>query len=381
MAHFMCVALLAVAVTASSIGTSLLPRGKAKAIPEFPFDPDTAKFCVWWFDNPDTTPPWTCEEIETLHGVSLQDFVFWNPSLRGDLCQMNPNQSYCLSALDEQHRGPGANSPTIPEPATVTVISTSVLEAPAPPPVTLTVVFTPEPPAPLTVTVLSTEAAPVVTPPTVTVVSTVQAPAIAPVTVTAVSVSVRTVLETLTLPPVTLPPATVTAVSTRVTTLPAQITSIPFTVPTTVTQTVQVPTTRTSTILSVSVSVSPTTITAIRTTTATQISTATATKTNTVTATVTVTQKVTVQVQVPPTTCIQPPPTKPTNNGINTPSPTQDGLTSNCKTFHFVQPGENCEIIAHKFGIPTDKFISWNQGAKKDCTTLWAGTWACVAVL
>lgn len=78
MANLLLLLLVATAaVTASSIRPALLPRGKAKSVPAFPFDPDTAKYCVWWFDNEDTTPPWTCEEIETLHGVSLQDFVYW----------------------------------------------------------------------------------------------------------------------------------------------------------------------------------------------------------------------------------------------------------------------------------------------------------------
>ncbi|KAM7212656.1 hypothetical protein V8F06_011984 [Rhypophila decipiens] len=380
-------ALLSVAGAASLTpphGASHVTRAKAKSIPAFPFDPDTAKLCVWWFDNEDVTPAWSCEEIEILHGVSLRDFVYWNPSLSLESCHMQANKSYCLSALDDQHLGPA------PEPATVTVISTSILEAPAPPPVTVTVLSTeiqiPEPTASVTITVVSTEAAP--TP--------------APVTVTSVSISIRTVLNTVTLPAATLAPVTVTAISTRVTTLPGQVSSIPVTVPITTTATQLVPTTRTLTAVSVSVSISPSTITstAVRTTTATAtiISTATTTRVNTATATATIistttttavrtttvtatiAQKVTIRVTLPPSTCIQTP-TKPTGNGISTPSPTQNGLTSNCKTFYFVKDGDTCENIANRFGITADKFISWNQGAKKDCTTLWAGTWACVAVL
>ncbi|KAM7189349.1 hypothetical protein V8F33_010128 [Rhypophila sp. PSN 637] len=200
--------LLGVAAAASLTpphGASHLTRATAKSIPAFPFDSDTAKVCVWWFDNEDVTPAWSCEEIEILHGVSLWDFVYWNPSLSLESCHMKANQSYCLSALSDQPLGPA------PEPATVTVISTSILEAPAPPPVTS--------------------------------------------------------------------------------------------------------------------------------------------------------------------------PTKPIGNGVSTPSPTQNGLTTNCKTFYFVKEGDTCENIASRFGITIDKFISWNQGAKKDCTTLWAGTWACVGVL
>ncbi|KAK4247525.1 hypothetical protein C7999DRAFT_14483 [Corynascus novoguineensis] len=68
-------------------------------------------------------------------------------------------------------------------------------------------------------------------------------------------------------------------------------------------------------------------------------------------------------------------------NGIATPSPIQDGMTKNCKTFHKVAASDTCASIASKYKITTAQFIKWNPAAKSDCTGLWANTYACVAVL
>jgi LysM repeat protein len=75
-----------------------------------------------------------------------------------------------------------------------------------------------------------------------------------------------------------------------------------------------------------------------------------------------------------------PTPTNP-GNGISTPSPIQDGMTRNCKTFHRVVAGDSCATIASRYRITTAQFISWNPAARSDCTGLWANTYACVAVL
>lgn len=75
-----------------------------------------------------------------------------------------------------------------------------------------------------------------------------------------------------------------------------------------------------------------------------------------------------------------PTPTDP-GNGIATPSPIQEGMTKNCKTFHKVASGDTCASIASRFRISTAQFISWNPAAKSGCTGLWANTYACVAVL
>ncbi|KAK8101915.1 LysM domain-containing protein [Apiospora kogelbergensis] len=72
--------------------------------------------------------------------------------------------------------------------------------------------------------------------------------------------------------------------------------------------------------------------------------------------------------------------TKP-GNGVATPTPTQSGMTPNCKTFHFVAANENCATIAARYRITTSQFVSWNPAAGSGCTGLWANTYACVAVL
>ncbi|KAI1860817.1 uncharacterized protein JN550_011279 [Neoarthrinium moseri] len=68
-------------------------------------------------------------------------------------------------------------------------------------------------------------------------------------------------------------------------------------------------------------------------------------------------------------------------NGVATPTPTQSGMTPNCKSFHFVATGENCATIASKYKISTTQFINWNPAVGSGCAGLWANTYACVAVL
>jgi LysM repeat protein len=74
-----------------------------------------------------------------------------------------------------------------------------------------------------------------------------------------------------------------------------------------------------------------------------------------------------------------PTPTNP-GNGIQTPTPIQEGMTKNCKRFHFVQAQETCGVIAGKYGISVSQFISWNPAAGSNCAGLWAQTYACVGV-
>ncbi|KAF6829222.1 LysM domain-containing protein [Colletotrichum musicola] len=73
-------------------------------------------------------------------------------------------------------------------------------------------------------------------------------------------------------------------------------------------------------------------------------------------------------------------PTQP-GNGIQTPSPIQSGMTTSCKSFHFVTPGQNCEAITARYGISQANFVRWNPAVKADCTGMWANAYVCVAVL
>lgn len=63
-----------------------------------------------------------------------------------------------------------------------------------------------------------------------------------------------------------------------------------------------------------------------------------------------------------------------------TPQPIQDGMVSNCKKFHFVQSGQNCDSISKQYGITVANFIKWNPAAGASCTGLWANTYACVGL-
>ena len=75
-------------------------------------------------------------------------------------------------------------------------------------------------------------------------------------------------------------------------------------------------------------------------------------------------------------------PTKP-GNGITTPMPTQPGMVSNCNKFVKVNPGDTCDVVAFFNGpIPTENFVLWNTGVGgRECRGLQAGTWACIGVM
>ncbi|OJJ05263.1 hypothetical protein ASPVEDRAFT_95414, partial [Aspergillus versicolor CBS 583.65] len=68
-------------------------------------------------------------------------------------------------------------------------------------------------------------------------------------------------------------------------------------------------------------------------------------------------------------------------NGVATPTPIQDGMVSNCGRFHFVVQGDICASIAATYGITTANFVRWNPAVKNDCSGLWAETYACVGLI
>jgi hypothetical protein len=68
-------------------------------------------------------------------------------------------------------------------------------------------------------------------------------------------------------------------------------------------------------------------------------------------------------------------------NGVQTPSPIQSGMVTNCKTFHFVVKDETCATITTKYRISQSNFVRWNPAVGSDCRGMWAQTYACVAVL
>ncbi|KAF2826311.1 LysM domain-containing protein [Ophiobolus disseminans] len=74
-----------------------------------------------------------------------------------------------------------------------------------------------------------------------------------------------------------------------------------------------------------------------------------------------------------------PTPTKP-SNGVQTPSPIQAGMTTNCKKFDFVNKNEICDTIVRRNGISLANFVQWNSAVGSDCRSMWAETYVCVGV-
>ncbi|KAF5259705.1 hypothetical protein FOXYS1_9670 [Fusarium oxysporum] len=72
-------------------------------------------------------------------------------------------------------------------------------------------------------------------------------------------------------------------------------------------------------------------------------------------------------------------PTKP-GNGVETPSPIQAGLVSNCKKFHQVQSTTTCASIQKYYSISFAQLVMWNPAIGSKCTALWAKYWVCVGV-
>ncbi|KAJ5965826.1 hypothetical protein N7481_012540 [Penicillium waksmanii] len=71
-------------------------------------------------------------------------------------------------------------------------------------------------------------------------------------------------------------------------------------------------------------------------------------------------------------------PTSPTN-GVTTPTPIRPGMVDNCDAFHMVVDGDECETIAHSYGISMSQLTQWNPEIKADCSGLWTGYFACVS--
>ncbi|WAO84691.1 Hypothetical protein NCS54_00191300 [Fusarium falciforme] len=82
-----------------------------------------------------------------------------------------------------------------------------------------------------------------------------------------------------------------------------------------------------------------------------------------------------------PTTIVPSSTTREPGNGIETPSPIQEGMVSNCNKFHLTSPTATCEGVLNYHKISLADFVKWNPAVGKDCGGLWAGTNACVGVV
>ncbi|CAG7566316.1 unnamed protein product [Fusarium equiseti] len=82
----------------------------------------------------------------------------------------------------------------------------------------------------------------------------------------------------------------------------------------------------------------------------------------------------------------KPSPTKPTTttpattNGIETPSPIQDNMISDCNKFHLVKSTTTCLSIEAYYNVPLTTFYEWNPSVREDCTALITNYWVCVGI-
>ncbi|TQV90962.1 LysM domain-containing protein [Cordyceps javanica] len=65
-------------------------------------------------------------------------------------------------------------------------------------------------------------------------------------------------------------------------------------------------------------------------------------------------------------------------NGIHTPKPTQPNMVTYCDRFELVKVGDTCQSLTSENSISPGDFLKWNPAVGKDCTGLWANTYACV---
>ncbi|KAF2012853.1 carbohydrate-binding module family 50 protein [Aaosphaeria arxii CBS 175.79] len=70
----------------------------------------------------------------------------------------------------------------------------------------------------------------------------------------------------------------------------------------------------------------------------------------------------------PPTTTCNP----------SAPTPTQPGALCGCKKWHKVVQGNTCATIIQQYGIPAANFYAWNPEVGEGCKTLWRDYYVCV---
>lgn len=86
------------------------------------------------------------------------------------------------------------------------------------------------------------------------------------------------------------------------------------------------------------------------------------------------------QTAVPAISTSSRPTTTSSSGGVATPTPTQDGMVSGCKTFYKVQSDDGCWAIANDNSIDLDDFYTWNPAVKTDCSGLQADVYVCIGL-
>ncbi|KAK3302800.1 LysM domain-containing protein [Chaetomium strumarium] len=70
-------------------------RGKT---PAYPHDPNTTKYCAYWWDNEGSIP---CTLMPDTWSILLGDFLRWNPSITPTCENFVTGKSYCVEASGE----------------------------------------------------------------------------------------------------------------------------------------------------------------------------------------------------------------------------------------------------------------------------------------
>ncbi|KAK2594660.1 hypothetical protein QQS21_007636 [Conoideocrella luteorostrata] len=72
--------------------------------------------------------------------------------------------------------------------------------------------------------------------------------------------------------------------------------------------------------------------------------------------------------------------TSPSSTPISTPSPTREGMTSQCRRFYLMQPGDLCWSMAQSAGVSLAQFVEWNPAVGQECGNLWPAYYYCIGV-
>ncbi|KAF9894401.1 hypothetical protein FE257_007904 [Aspergillus nanangensis] len=93
-------------------GVEARPSLLRDASPNSPSDPNTIATCTWWWDNDGSI---ACKDMPFEWGISMEDFLRWNPSITAGCGNYLTGQSYCVEA-------PAGG--TVPPPTTTTTTTT-----------------------------------------------------------------------------------------------------------------------------------------------------------------------------------------------------------------------------------------------------------------
>ncbi|KAL2675733.1 hypothetical protein Neosp_011924 [[Neocosmospora] mangrovei] len=73
-------------------------------------------------------------------------------------------------------------------------------------------------------------------------------------------------------------------------------------------------------------------------------------------------------------------PTTTAGSGVTTPTPIQEGMVKNCVKVHYISPTTTCQGVLKYNKITMEQFAKWNPAVGRDCSGLWKETHAGVAV-